>query len=191
MQETRLLKYNNMEKKKEKKTLQNFTPKKVEVKPTEFKEGEVTEKFKQLLTLKGAEYEKIFKEIEGSINETGRTLLRDRNLELIKKELFNFVKTNQLGLPTVSQLSLKTSLSRVTVGKYLKEFMSAELEEERKINHKALFDIILTNIGRKAINGDMKSAKLYMETVIKLEEKDSIKMYVENQQNNIVMSNGK
>lgn len=177
---------------RDKKTLQNFTPKKeVEVKPTEFKEGEVTEKFKQLLTLKGSEYEKIFKEIEGSINETGRTILRDRNLELIKKELFNFVKTNQLGLPTVSQLSLKTSLSRVTVGKYLKEFMSSELEEERKIQHKALFDIILTNIGRRAINGDMKYAKLYMDTVIKLEEKDSIKMYIQNQQNNIVVSNEK
>lgn len=181
-----------MEKEGRNKTLQNFTTKKEKGHPIDQPTGDAfTLKFRHLMTLKGAEYDKVYGEIEGGMNETGRTILRDRNFLLIQEELIKFVRNNQKGLPTVTQLSLMTNLSRVTVGKHLKEMLGGDLEEERKLQHKYLFDVILTMIGRKAIGGDIKFMKLYMDTMIRLEEKDSIKTYIQNQQNNIVVSTEK
>lgn len=179
-----------------KKTLQNFTPKKkvspssppVSPKPMI---SPLQQKFNKLLTLKGTEYDELYNEVKDSMSEIGKTILRDRNFLLIQEELLKYIKNNQKGLPTVSLLSTLTKLSRVTVTKHLKEMLSVELEEDRKLQHKYLFDAILTNVGRKAMNGDLKSSKLYLDTILRLEEKDTIKMYVQNQQNNILFSNEK
>jgi len=174
----------------EKQSLQKFTEEN-ELQRSPVTGDELKSKFIRLLSLKGEEYTDLYNEIESSLNETGKNILWNNNALIIKQEIVNYINTSNHGLPTATTLALKTQLSRATVTKHLKELYSSSVEEERISQHKHLFDVILTNIGRRANSGDIKCAKLYLETMVKVMEKESIQTYIQNQQNNFIMKDEK
>ncbi len=145
-------------------------------------------KYTRLLSTKGVEHDYIFNQINHFLTDDEISYVKERNLLLIHDEINKYIKMNQHGMPTVTKLAILTGLSRVTITKYLKEIFNSELETHKKILHKNMFDVILTNVAKKAMSGDLPSAKLYMDTMIKLDEKESITMYIKNQQNNIVVN---
>lgn len=152
---------------------------------------ELKSKFMKLLSLRGEEYNQLYAEIESSLNETGKSILWNNNAMIIKQEIVKFAREGGQGMPTATTLALKTKLSRTTIVKHLKEMYSGEVEEERISQHKHLLDVILTNIGRRALAGDLKCTKLYVEMVVKLMERDALKSYFQNQQNNFYLNGSK
>ena len=175
--------------KNDEKGLQNFTVDR-NIKPLAQKltSEEIRSKFARLMTLSGEEYDELFSQIQCSLNDNAIAAVKDRNLLLIQEQIIRYVRNTHNGLPSITLLASLTNLSRVTVTNHLKIILSGDLEADKKAQHRYLFDVILTDIGKRAINGNLKFAKLYLDTIIKLEEKDCIKLYVQNQQNNILVS---
>lgn len=68
-------------------------------------------------------------------------------------------------MPTVNEISIKTELSRQTVHKHLKEYGNDERYLETVEQFKFMTSKVLAKVFIYAVQGDVRAAKLYLETI--------------------------
>ena len=68
-------------------------------------------------------------------------------------------------MPTRTQISTKTGLSRQTIGKHLKEYSTHNLYEYQKLKFNFMADRVMSKVFKIAVQdvGNVKAARLYLE----------------------------
>lgn len=91
-------------------------------------------------------------------------------------------------MPTASEISMKVDLSRQTVVKHLKEYATDSQYDEIVEQFKFMTSKVLAKVFKYAVNGDMRAAKLYLDTVGGLNQANN-KTFIQNN-NNYIQING-
>lgn len=91
-------------------------------------------------------------------------------------------------MPTASEISMKVDLSRQTVVKHLKEYATDSQYDEIVEQFRFMTSKVLAKVFKYAVNGDMRAAKLYLDTVGGLNQANN-KTFIQNN-NNYIQING-
>ncbi|MDC8099637.1 hypothetical protein [Chryseobacterium rhizosphaerae] len=118
----------------------------------------------KLNTLKGDEKEKLCNQVEEIMDPQTKNEIWEHNHINIMWAISSYIKENGR-MPTKTEISSKTELSRQTVHKHLKEYKSSTYYTEFQQQFEIMQSKIMTMVFQYAINGDMKAAKLYLECI--------------------------
>jgi hypothetical protein len=138
----------------------------------------------KLQELKYKERDRLEEQTINLFEEDFKNQIWERNHILIVAEISNYM--NKYGMmPSNNNIVDNTGLSRQTVHKHLKEFLrhSTNLDQIQKF--RIMTERVLTVVFKEAIAGNMKAARLYLESVNNSTE--SIKRI--NTQNNYIQIN--
>jgi predicted transcriptional regulator len=89
-------------------------------------------------------------------------------------------------MPTTHEIATKTELSRQTVHKHLKDYANDARHLEALEQFKFMTSKVLVKVFNYAVQGDVRAAKLYLETV---ENIGRNKVSLHNTQNNFIQIN--
>ncbi len=94
-------------------------------------------------------------------------------------------------MPSKTEIALKIQLSRQTVHKHLKEYISNPLYLEQEERFRFMADKVLAKVFTFAVNGDMQAAKLYFNVIGTLNQNKTTggNTMIQNQ-NNYIQING-
>jgi len=118
----------------------------------------------QLNTLKGEEKEKLYNQVEEIMDSQTKNEIWEHNHINIMWAISSFVRENSR-MPTKTEIAGKTELSRQTVHKHLKEYKNSIYYAESQQQFSIMQSKVMTTIFQYAVNGDMKAAKLYLESI--------------------------
>jgi len=121
----------------------------------------ISEKFNNL---KGIERDKFHKKIEPITGETAKNQVWENNHNTITWAISTLIQ--EYGrMPSKSEIAIKTELSRQTVHKHLKEYMSHPQYLEQIEQFKFMTSKVLAKVFQFAVNGDTGAAKLYFNVI--------------------------
>lgn len=147
--------------------------------------GILTKKFNEL---KGDERDKFYRKIEPITSEATKNQLWENNHNRITGIVSNLMQ--ELGrMPTVTEISLKSELSRQTIHKHFKEYATNAHYLEQVEQFKFMSSKVLAKVFKLAVNGDMRAAKLYLSTMGMNNEPAPKNTLIQNQ-NNYIQING-
>lgn len=147
--------------------------------------GILTKKFNEL---KGDERDKFYRKIEPITSEATKNQLWENNHNRITGIVSNLMQ--ELGrMPTVTEISLKSELSRQTIHKHFKEYATNAHYLEQVEQFKFMSAKVLAKVFKLAVNGDMRAAKLYLSTMGIFNEPAPKNTLIHNQ-NNYIQING-
>lgn len=117
----------------------------------------------QLLnTTKGPELDRLIEKADAVIPKDIKNQLWEINHAKIQGAITNhIVETN--GMPTKTHIADLTGLSRATIYKHLKEFDTHTLFKEHSKSFKFMAEQILVRVYKKAMQGEIKAMRLYLE----------------------------
>lgn len=118
----------------------------------------------QLNTLKGEEKEKLYNQVVEIMDPQTKNEIWEHNHINIMWAISSFIRENSR-MPTKTEIACKTELSRQTVHKHLKEYQSSTYYSEFRQQFSIMQSKVMTTIFQYAVNGDMKAAKLYLESI--------------------------
>lgn len=139
---------------------------------------------KQLNEFKGVERDKFLEKIDGVIGEETRNEIWEHNHNKITWAISKLMQETGR-MPTKSQLADETNLSRQTIYKHLKEYVTHPLFKGQMEQFKFMTSKVLAKVFSFAVEGDVKAAKLYLDLM--RENKGTIQKntFVQNQENYI------
>jgi len=147
--------------------------------------GILTKTFNEL---KGDERDKFYRKIEPITSEATKNQLWENNHNRITGIVSNLMQ--ELGrMPTVTEISLKSELSRQTIHKHFKEYATNAHYLEQVEQFKFMSSKVLAKVFKYAVNGDMRAAKLYLSTMGMNNEPAPKNTLIQNQ-NNYIQING-
>jgi len=117
-----------------------------------------------LAQLKGTERDNFLNKIDLIVPASTKTAIWEHNQSVINQAVSNYMGKYGV-MPNKSAIAKETGLSRQTVFKHFKEYKhhpehTAEMEQ-----FKFMAPNVLANVFKHALNGDIKAARLYLETV--------------------------
>lgn len=116
-----------------------------------------------LITLAGEDRQAFLENTEALISDTARNEIWEQNHRVILWYVDYY--TRQDGrIPSITRLSYDTGLSRVTITKHLKEYYSSPAFKEKQGQIELLRESLLMKVYSLAHDGDMKAARLFMDT---------------------------
>jgi hypothetical protein len=139
--------------------------------------------------LKGISRDRFYKKIESIIPEEGKNNIWESNHIRITAAISNLMQ--EYGrMPSTSEISENTDLSRQTIHKHLKEYgvhpiFLNEIEKFQFMTSK-----VLAKVFKFAVNGDMRAAKLYFNVIGNLNQAQSSNNTLIQNQNNYIQING-
>jgi len=145
----------------------------------------LTEKFNNL---KGIERDKFLKKIEPILGESTKNELWEYNHNQITWAIS--ILMQEMGrMPSKTDIAAKTELSRQTINKHFKYYSThpeylGQIEQFRFMTSK-----VLAKVFQFAVNGDMRAAKLYLNTFGSQNEHTPNNTLIQNQ-NNFIQING-
>lgn len=92
---------------------------------------------------------------------------------------------------TIHEIATKTELSRQTVHKHLKDYPSHPMFLDQVEQFKFMTSKVLAKVFNFAVNGDTAAAKLYLTYIGNLNNNNTIKSTLIQNQNNYIQINGK
>ena len=92
-------------------------------------------------------------------------------------------------MPIQATIAEKTELSRKCVSRHLDEYRNSDLYAEQMKKLKMMNMTVIEFILSRAVNGDLKAAKMYIDTLSKMEDKEEARITLK-QQNNYIQLNG-
>jgi hypothetical protein len=147
--------------------------------------GILTKRFNEL---KGDERDKFYRKIEPITSEATKNQLWENNHNRITGIVSNLMQ--ELGrMPTVTEISSKSELSRQTIHKHFKEYATNAHYLEQVEQFKFMSSKVLAKVFKLAVNGDMRAAKLYLSTMGMNNEPAPKNTLIQNQ-NNYIQING-
>jgi len=147
--------------------------------------GILTKTFNEL---KGDERDKFYRKIEPITSEATKNQLWENNHNRITGIVSNLMQ--ELGrMPTVTEISLKSELSRQTIHKHFKEYATNAHYLEQVEQFKFMSSKVLAKVFKYAVNGDMRAAKLYLSAMGMYNEPAPKNTLIQNQ-NNYIQING-
>ena len=131
----------------------------------------------------------IFIEQTNPITSCGaKEYVRERNQIMINEAVASFV--GQYGrMPSKVEIAARCGISRLTVQRHLKEFNGSDDFKAKLEEYQHMKTTVIEKVMQAAVNGDIKAAKYFIETVDKLSGLET-KATVINQQNNFIQING-
>jgi hypothetical protein len=170
-------------------SLEQITPKDIEqlskAENTRFFEI-LTEKFNKLT---GVEKDRFYKKIELITSSTTKNQLWEFNHNQITWAISTLM--HEYGrMPTKTEIAIKSELSRQTVHKHLKEFTSHPQYLIQIEQFKFMTSKVLAKVFHFAVNGDMGAAKLYLNAVGFINNKQVPNNTLIKNQNNYIQING-
>lgn len=141
----------------------------------------------QLSILKGAEKEKLYNQVEGIMDSQTKNEIWETNQINIMWAISSFIRENSR-MPTKTEIAIKTELSRQTVHKHLKEYKNSIYYAEFQEQFSIMRSRVMTTIFQHAVNGDMRAAKLYLESIGALNS-SSLASSTNNVNNNTLIQN--
>jgi hypothetical protein len=91
--------------------------------------------------------------------------------------------------PSRSELSRDTGLSRVTIGKHLKQYLNSEAYQEKREEYIIMREALLARVYKLAVDhDDTRATKLFLEATAQMEQPANVN--IRNQQNNFIQING-
>ncbi|WP_418122476.1 hypothetical protein ACNFU2_17625 [Chryseobacterium sp. PTM-20240506] len=174
-------------------SLQKITPEDIKI-----LEGEERAEFSRILTHKlntliGEERENFYNQVEEIMDSRTKNEIWEHNQLNIMWAISSFIRENSR-MPTKTEISTKTDLSRQTVHKHLKEYRNSVYYSEFQEQFSIMSSKVMTTVFQYAINGDMRAAKLYLEAIGALKNTLSLNSSNNNtliqNQNNYIQING-
>ncbi|MEC5173907.1 hypothetical protein [Chryseobacterium nepalense] len=118
----------------------------------------------QLQTLKGDEKEVFCNKIQEILLPRTKNELWEYNHNVIIQGISSFI--SEYGrMPSKTQLSHRTQLSRQTIYKHLKDYKNSAYYAELQQQFNIMQSQVMATVLRHAVNGDMRAAKLYLESI--------------------------
>lgn len=150
-------------------------------------------RFNQIVTKKinnttGEKRDEFLIQIELVLSESVKNQLWETNQIVITSHIASLIQQHGY-MPTKNTLAEKTGLSRQTIHKHLKEYKSHPQYLMEMEQHRFMASKVLAMVCRLALNGDIKAAKLFLETIGNNTNQPSNNTLI-NQQNNYIQING-
>ena len=125
--------------------------------------------FLQMMThkvnnLKGDDLDRFLTQTEEITHPRIKNELWEKNHINIMWAITSLIKENGR-MPTKTEISMKTDLSRQTVHKHLTEYNTSNYYTDFKQQFHIMESKVMTTVFQYAINGDMKAARLYLECI--------------------------
>ena len=118
---------------------------------------------KMLQNLRDAERDDFLKKIEPIMLDSNQQVW-EYNHQAITDAISRFTEEHG-SMPTRNQLAEETGLSRQTISKHLKEYQSHPGHAEQIEQFKMMAPRLMAKVFQSATKGDIRAAKLYLETV--------------------------
>lgn len=146
----------------------------------------LTERFNKL---KGRERDDFYTRFESITPDSTKNQLWESNHIQITWAISNFIQ--EYGrMPTPTEISNKTELSRQTIHKHLKEFANHPQYLGQIEQFKFMTSKVLAKVFHFALNGDMAAAKLYFNVIGFMSNGAADKNTLIQSQNNYIQING-
>lgn len=146
----------------------------------------LSEKFNNL---KGTEADKFYEKIELIIADSTKNQLWENNHSKITWAISNFMK--EYGrMPNQTDIAKETELSRQTIQKHLKEYTNNPLYLEQIEQFRFMTSKVLAKVYQFAINGDIRAAKLYLNSMGLINNQQTQNSTLIQNQNNYIQING-
>ena len=123
-----------------------------------------TEVTKRINKTKGIEKEQFLEKIDNVITMETRNQLWENNHSSITWAIATLMQ-DYGRMPTKTEISNKTELSRQTVHKHLKEYVNHSEYLEQIEQFRFMTSKVLAKVYQFAVNGDIRAAKLYFEII--------------------------
>jgi hypothetical protein len=118
---------------------------------------------KELFTLKGKEQDAFYEKFCAVLN---RVAIAEYHHAVIIADIENVI--NRTGrVPPVVNVAESTGFSRKTIHKYLGNFGASETWKEKKNALNIMSQNVLSNLLQRALNGDLRASKIYLDYVNK------------------------
>ena len=141
---------------------------------------------KMLEDLKGKERDDFLYKIESIMPASNRQLLWEYNHLAITDAISKL--TEKYGnMPTQHHIAEETGLTRQTISKHLKEYQTHPGYAEQMEQFKIMTPKLMAKVYKFAVNGDIRAARLYLETVGATNKRQG--NTVVNRQNNYIQIN--
>lgn len=118
----------------------------------------------RLNTLKGDELERFCNQLEDIMHPRVKNELWENNHINIMWGITHLIKEHGR-MPSKSEIAYKTGISRQTIYKHLKDYKNNPYYTEFQQQFNIMSSKVMTTVFQYAINGDMRAAKLYLETI--------------------------
>jgi DNA-binding transcriptional ArsR family regulator len=138
-----------------------------------------------ILSLAGEDREAFIENTEEAYSEEVRSEIWERNHKIIIQAV-DYHYRQEGKMPSITKIAQTTKLSRVTVGRHLKEYYDSVAYKDKEHQYKFLREALLAKVYDAAYYGDMKAAKIFLEASSPVQPRQKIK----NQQNNFIQVNG-
>jgi hypothetical protein len=125
-------------------------------------------------------------------NETVRREIWEENHHTVVTQLSAYLNRHG-SMPTNSALALQTGLSRQCIIRHLSTYREEPEYEIQKSKMKIMKTQLMDKVLKQAFKGDMQAAKIYIDTVTKMEDKETDRAAQPapiRQQNNYFQVNG-
>lgn len=119
---------------------------------------------KRLNETKGIEKEKLLEKIDDVITTDTKNQLWENNHNSITWAIATLMQ-DYGRMPSKTEISNKTELSRQTVHKHLKEYVNHSEYLEQIEQFRFMTSKVLAKVYQFAVNGDMRAAKLYFQII--------------------------
>ncbi|GAA4327963.1 hypothetical protein [Flaviaesturariibacter amylovorans] len=115
-------------------------------------------------TLKGEELERLNEQWDLLITQETKNQTWEENHRIITNAMYQHLE-DYARFPSHSKLAKDTGLSRKTIAKHLKEYDKHPMYETELQKFRYYSTRVLGKVAQQATQGDMKAARLYLETV--------------------------
>ncbi|TLX23954.1 hypothetical protein FE904_19595 [Chryseobacterium indologenes] len=119
---------------------------------------------RKLNSLQGDELERFCTQIEDIMHPRVKNELWEKNHINIMWGINILIKENSR-MPTKTEIAHKTGISRQTIYKHLKDYKDNPYNKEFEQQFSFMYPKLMASLFRFAIEGDMRAAKLYMESI--------------------------
>ncbi|MFP3599426.1 hypothetical protein [Chryseobacterium sp. SIMBA_029] len=148
----------------------------------------------QLNTLEADEKEKLYDKVEEIMDSQTKNEIWEHNHINIMWGISVLIKENGR-MPTKTEIAGKTKISRQTIYKHLKNYKNNPFNAEFQEQFAIMYPKLMASVFQYALKGDMRAAKLYLESIGALKTPSSgsngnTNTLIQNQ-NNYIQINGK
>jgi DNA-binding phage protein len=141
-----------------------------------------------LSKLTGVKRDEFLNKIEDITSDDTKNQLWESNHIVILNTISIFMQ-DYARMPSVVEIATKTGLSRQTVNKHLDSFKSHPLHKQQIERFRLMSSAVLAKVYQHAMSGNIKAARLYFSVMGMLDNDETNKTQIENQ-NNYIQING-
>jgi hypothetical protein len=138
-----------------------------------------------VMMLKDRDRDTFLEKIEAVLSDESRRELWERNHTVIIG-CIDYLMRQKNRMPTPTEVSVETGLSRQTIYNHLKAYSGSNDQKEKQQTIAVLRETMIAKVYSLGIDGDMRAAKIFMDSTEPKEPRENIK----NQQNNFIQING-